>query len=204
MGFASSSCEYEDFTVEPDVDVPGFPNKAPAMPECLQYAECTAACTNLAAKENYLASGWQEVRDTCKGTKSTVACHVSCDTAGKEVRGVFSCPDSPWSECSSSCTQYRTTSDRSCKTQRESRTCTVGSCPVEEGDFVILLDLKVSIEPKKWSYVNSDVFILALEQLLNVCTPATNSFPTRRFVSAVCLGVRRLNRLAERCQQRVQ
>lgn len=170
IGFASSSCTYEDYSMEPDVDVPGFPNNAPTMPESLKYEECTAACTNLAAKQNYLAAGFQVVKDTTTGKSSSLPCHVACDTQGREVRGDPSCPDSPWSECSSSCVQYRTTAKDVCQIQRESKACTVGSCPVEEGDFVILLDLKVSIAPKKWSYVNSEVFILALEKLFKVRT----------------------------------
>jgi hypothetical protein len=95
-------------------------------------------------------------------------CHVSCDANGKIVRGKPECPDTPWTECSDSCSQYRTVSNDACKSSAQTRQCSSGACPLNEGDFIILLDLKVTILPKMWSYVYSEAFIQALESIFQV------------------------------------
>jgi hypothetical protein len=168
LGFAQSTCTYDDY---PDtLPIPGFPNNLPTISKCLLYSECTAVCIPQTSNDGFIAVGVQSVQDTCASKTTKNDCHVPCDHYGKVIRGNPVCPDTPWSECSSTCTQYRsyTTSSTSCKITKETRSCYSGSCPVLEGDYIVLLDMRVPISPKTWSYVYSDIFILALEEIFAV------------------------------------
>lgn len=55
-----------------------------------------------------------------------------------------------------------------CATQQQTRTCYTGSCPVEDGDYLVFLDMRVRVEPSRWSYVYSEAFFAAFAILFEV------------------------------------
>lgn len=190
IGFAQSSCNYEKYApVEAAPPAAGPPTTA----SCLTYDKCSAVCEK--DKDPYVASGSQLVTDSCTGVDKKNDCHVSCDAHGKVVRGNPKCPDSPWSECSASCVQHRNVGGDNCRLSPETRPCTSGQCPVAEGDFMILLDLKVKILPTDWSYVYSEIFISTLEAYLKVVRRSQQC--TQLFIPYSCLGSHGIDRPAE-------
>ena len=166
LGFSSSTCNYETFgqSVDPFAGAP-----TSSFTPCLLYEQCTAKCT---PGITGVVAGEQEIRNNCdgsgNGTKTMNHCHVACDSNGKLVKGNPKCPDTPWTECSTSCQQTRVVYNDACAPSAEARGCSAGVCPIKLGDFIVLIDIMVPIAPSTWSYVHSEDFLAALESLFNV------------------------------------
>jgi hypothetical protein len=37
---------------------------------------------------------------------------------------------------------------------QQTRTCYTGACPVDQGDYLVFIDLRVFMSPQHWSYGN--------------------------------------------------
>ena len=46
--------------------------------------------------------------------------------------------------------------------------CYTGACPVDDGDYLVFIDLRVFISPQHWSYVHAEAFYGALSKMFNV------------------------------------
>jgi hypothetical protein len=58
--------------------------------------------------------------------------------------------------------------DDKCSYTSTPRVCYTGSCPVNDGDYVMFIDMKVKINPLEWSYVHSEVFYGAFANIFKV------------------------------------
>ena len=55
-----------------------------------------------------------------------------------------------------------------CKNSTVIRSCYSGACPVNDGDYLIFLDMHIRIRPSSWSYVHEENFFAAFENLFKV------------------------------------
>ena len=55
-----------------------------------------------------------------------------------------------------------------CKMTQQTRVCYTGACPVDDGDYLVFIDLRVFISPQHWSYVHAEAFYGALSKMFNV------------------------------------
>jgi hypothetical protein len=198
VGFAPSSCKYEDFaaklTVSPSpaptraaIITPAKPNGSPPTPATCAVAgvmvpvdECTAVCNAKNASESYSAAGTQKWSDKCFPPTRIEdrPCHLSCSSDNRLIAAPVSllCPEAPWSECSQQCVQTRTVQVASqpgaaCnkrESRQVSRPCYASSCPINDGDYLVFVDLKVVLPISKWSYVISENFFDAVAYMFNV------------------------------------
>ena len=51
---------------------------------------------------------------------------------------------------------------------QQTQTCYSGRCPIDEGDFLIYINLRVEVEADRWSYVYTESFYDAISKVLNV------------------------------------
>ena len=204
VGFAKSFCKYEDFAI-PATSRPTIrPSKAPSRtrppqatgedddkvdsPCISKFAPleaCSATC--LVTKEPFVAVGSQAWGDRCQKKNYPGSgprpCHESCAN-NKIVRGNPFCPEKPWTECDSSCTQTRSvpstsgahranetfnsTSARCGKYTSQSRACYTGSCDTQDGDYLVFIDLRIQVSPYLWTYVHSEGFFRAFSAIFAV------------------------------------
>ena len=132
LGFAKSTCKYEDYLDKGGPTTPGeggggktgggkkHPKPPPPLTPGTTTANatcsiqpstpCSASCDGIAANKGTLVLGTQTWVNTCKNTTAvgdgTRNCHVPC-YGPKIVRGDPSCPDLAWSECNKACLQTR-------------------------------------------------------------------------------------------------
>ena len=102
--------------------------------------------------------------------------HTENCTQYKIVRGDPHCPDKPWTDCSHACIKSRQAVPRTeplyvggkCNYQLQTSTCYAGACPLHDGDYLLYLDMRVRVEPWKWSYVYTESFYAAMTSLFKV------------------------------------
>jgi hypothetical protein len=156
---------------------------------------CSAKCDQ-SEDVTYVASGTQLYENVCDASaKENRPCSLTCD-GNMIVRGTPQCPDSPWKECSADGIQkrhiavdpasfkkgrknddgadddenskYKNGPDSKCTYQTETRICYTDQVPVNDGDYLIFIDMKFPIMPQDWSYVHQEVFFQAFHQLFRV------------------------------------
>lgn len=165
--------------------------------EMVPTSECTATCNR--NESAYMSTGTQQWKRMCSvasdtglssdpdstGALSTDPkdveerpCLESCSFS-KIVRGNPECPDRPWTDCTHGCVKSRQTVPSTgllkdkrghCNYRLQTSTCYAGICPLQDGDYLVYIDLRVRIEPWKWSYVHSESFFAAMASLFKVCT----------------------------------
>lgn len=202
VGFAPSSCKYEDFAprvtqapspapTRASIFAPNRPDAAPSVPAACAVAgimmpmdECTATCNVKNSTESYTAVGTQKWSDKCYPPTRVEnrPCHVSCSSDHRLIAAPVSilCPENPWSECGKQCVQTKTVQTASqpggpCKkeTKQISRPCYASGCPINDGDYLVFVDMKVVLPISKWSYVISENFFDAVAYMFNVRNPAS-------------------------------
>lgn len=148
--------------------------------EMIPSTECSALCNR--NETAYTATGtqlWKCVRSLDTNTPvdpkdvQERPCQESCSFY-KPVRGDPECPDRPWTDCAHGCVKSRQTVPKGeklykngkkkhqCNYHLQTTTCYAGSCPLQDGDYLVYVDLRVGIEPWKWSYVHSENFFNAM------------------------------------------
>lgn len=182
IGMAKSSCNYEEIvphiTRSPSAR-PTSPDGTATTAKCdpakmIPYTSCSASCNK--NESSYKASGAQEYTNECKdGNVVSKDCfeHCSYHTVAK---GRIGCPDRAWTECNHACIrsrQYVPNNDDlykngKCNYVTQTATCYSGLCPRQDGDYLIYLDMRVKLEPYRFSYVHTEYFYSALSRLLKV------------------------------------
>lgn len=195
IGFAPSSCNYEEFdplAKTGDSDGPALADggkdgaAACVGEDMIPVSECTAVCTR--NETSYISKGTQTWKRRCSVLAAETGgasvdpkteerpCQESC-AAAKVVRGNPECPDRPWTECTHGCVKSRQAVPSTerlkdahghCNYRMQTSTCYSGICPLEEGDYLVYIDLRVHIEPWKWSYVHSEIFFTAIANMFKV------------------------------------
>lgn len=180
IGIAKAVCNYEPF--EPlvyDPDAPDEPepwDRNSDVCDFVPYTECTARCDK--DKPAYKSTGLQDWVNKCEidtGDVDARPCSENC-TNFKIVRGDPQCPDKPWTECSHACIKSRQAVPLTeplkiggvCNYQLQTATCYAGACPLNEGDYLLYIDMRVRVEPWKWSYVYTETFYAAMTKLFNL------------------------------------
>lgn len=195
IGFAKSTCNYEEFAPVLSSAPTPSPTKAAGEEasggsrptECSSntreftpYTPCSARCDqNISA---YLAHGEQNFIDQCDGTITRRPCTESCaykhiSRSPDSVAGA--CPDQPWSECTHACFMTRSVvpvgeplflhdGSKRCAYVTQTATCYAGLCPRQDGDYLVYVDMKVKINPLLWSYVYTESFYAAFNSLFKV------------------------------------
>ena len=152
----------------------------------IPVSKCTAVCSR--NETAYISTGTQTWKRRCSVLAAETGgaavdpkteerpCQESC-TAAKVVRGNPECPDRPWTECTHGCVKSRQAVPSTerlkdahghCNYRMQTSTCYSGICPLEEGDYLVYIDLRVHIEPWKWSYVHSEIFFTAIANMFKV------------------------------------
>ena len=192
VGFAKSDCVYESFAVKETeaptyapTAVPGAAPTTPVAPGCVPVTkpvrECDARCNTYQEESHtYNKAGKQENVEYCAGSAPTADskrvskdCNVSC-AGNKIVRGVDTCPEKAWNVCLKSCIQSREMPDQAqlaksvCSYTQQTRSCYSGDCPMQDGDMLVFIDMRVGVQPSQWSYVYSEVFFGALASIFKV------------------------------------
>ncbi len=57
---------------------------------------------------------------------------------------------------------------KSCKYRQLTRTCYTGSVPVDDGDYLVFIDMRVRVDPWHWSFVHAEAFYGAFSSLFSV------------------------------------
>jgi len=192
IGFAESECSYEalhkNYMID-DVDKVTGPalaekdNKDGSVVEisdnCVKIpiTACSATCDK--ADKTYESKGTQEWANLCdtnrKEPSESRHCFENC-RADEVVLGDPECPDEPWSECSVDCIMSKMIVPRTeptkvrgkCNYMQQTQTCYSGRCPIDEGDFLIYINLRVEVEADRWSYVYTESFYDAISKVLNL------------------------------------
>jgi len=55
-----------------------------------------------------------------------------------------------------------------CAYTQQTRSCYSGDCPMQDGDMLVFIDMRVGVQPSQWSYVYSEAFFGALSALFHV------------------------------------
>lgn len=160
-------------------------------------AMCTARCDPKHEPPVYVAGGYQAGVDACHKAKSgaDVAlpnrdCHELCDHSLIVPGRSPQCIVQKWSDCSANCTQSRVSyadvdegdgvaassgkksngnGVSGCGVRRvETRKCYVGACPMSDGDFLVIIDMKVQIPSALWSYAYTNTFEVVLAEMFKV------------------------------------
>ena len=93
------------------------------------------------------------------------------------MRGDPACPDRAWTDCTHGCVKSRQTvpttghlkdSSGHCNYRLQTSTCYAGICPLEDGDYLVYIDLRVRLDPARWSYVHSESFFAAMAAMFKV------------------------------------
>jgi hypothetical protein len=185
VGFARSDCMYEEYrekvhdvvpTMAPSVSADSGAPVTDCSTHLTAIKECTARC-NLSEEgesHTYTKEGIQEYHDSCPQPKTvTKPCTIPCN-GNKIVRGVDTCPEKPWNPCLKSCIQSRDMpladelSNKVCKYAQQTRACYSGDCPMQDGDMLIFIDMRVGIQPSLFSYAFTEAFYGALAKIFNV------------------------------------
>ena len=58
--------------------------------------------------------------------------------------------------------------DGKCNYHTTTAICYTGSCPMADGDYLVYVDMRVRIEPWRWSYVHTEAFYTAMASLFKV------------------------------------
>jgi hypothetical protein len=157
VGFAPSSCKYEDYGQKAGSTVPTAqpttPEERSAGKSCdsktgelVPLDLCTARCKEVNVSTAYIVEGQQRWADRCfpSTVVETRACHVACSKDNVVISAPVSilCPEAPWTECYKSCKQYRTIQRANGPNEKcaagvtvDSRPCYSGVCPVNTGQF---------------------------------------------------------------------
>jgi hypothetical protein len=188
IGFAKSTCNYEEIaprytrppTLSPTVaGFTGDDDKQSRSQQCdpqklLPYTPCSAYCSK--NESSYRAQGVQDYMNECRdGQIVTRDCFQMCSFS-KIVRGPLHCPDKEWGECTHGCLRARsvvpasepTLVDGACNYKYQTAICYSGMCPRQDGDYLLYLDMRVRVEPTKWSYVHTEDFYSAFSQIFKV------------------------------------
>jgi hypothetical protein len=199
IGFARSTCNYEeiaprytstptaapttfDYGMDDDtLDDENRKNKCNPN-KLIPYTPCSAYCSR--NESSYRATGIQDYINECRDGKIvTKECSENCSYS-KIVKGPLECPDKAWSDCTHGCIKSRMAVpadnivkvDGVCNYQYQTAICYSGLCPRQDGDFLIYLDMRVRIEPSRWSYVYTEDFYAAFAQLFKVFFISTPDF----------------------------
>lgn len=76
--------------------------------------------------------------------------------------------------CSKNCIQSRMMPSREdlaagkCRYVQQTRTCYTGSCGIDDGDYLIFVDLRIMIQSVEWSYAYSEAFYAAMSAVFSV------------------------------------
>eukprot|EP01006_Ploeotia_vitrea_P032593 TRINITY_DN64783_c3_g1_i1.p1 TRINITY_DN64783_c3_g1~~TRINITY_DN64783_c3_g1_i1.p1 ORF type:complete len:591 (+),score=-27.31 TRINITY_DN64783_c3_g1_i1:901-2673(+) len=126
IGFATSSCIYEDFASEnvkddeldilnKTIDIDTENSSDGCESTFIPTAPCSARCDAYHNPPQYYAEGIQPGIDSCRKSKTGLEislpnnkCHVLCDKSTVAVGQNPKCIISKWSDCSQNCTQWRT------------------------------------------------------------------------------------------------
>ncbi len=184
LGFARSTCNYEELvpqatknpTFKPtSLDKTDKTESHQCDPKKLiPYTSCSAYCSK--NESSYRVMGTQDFMNECKdGNIITRSCYENC-SFHRISRGPIPCFDQPWSDCTHGCVKSRLVvpvhedvlANGKCNYKYQTVTCYSGLCPRYDGDYLVYLDMRVRIEPYRWSYVHSEFFYLALSQVLKV------------------------------------
>lgn len=156
-------------------------NSGNCISELMPIDQCTARCDQ--STKSYTAVGMQTYADKCgkqlagSGARS---CHQPC-VSWRPVRGNPNCPYEEWSDCEHGCIQSRrvplmadnssnigTTAATCGGYTQQTRTCYSGTCPIQEGDYLLFIDLKLKVAPIQWTYFHSETFYTALSEIFNI------------------------------------
>lgn len=183
--------------------------------EMIPTTECTAVCNR--NESAYVSTGTQQWKKLC-AVASAAGLSSDPDATGpvssdpkdveerqclescsfhKVVRGNPECPDRPWTECTHGCVKSRQTvpsteklKDRHghCNYRLQTSTCYAGICPLQDGDYLVYIDLRVRIEPWKWSYVHTESFFAAMASIFKVMPTCYSLLPLSfaQFYSVTC------------------
>lgn len=55
-----------------------------------------------------------------------------------------------------------------CRYVQQTRTCYVGGCGIDDGDYLIFIDLRIMIQSIEWSYAYSEAFYAAMSAIFSV------------------------------------
>jgi hypothetical protein len=187
IGFASSSCNYEDYE-DVDINPPVPPIVLPPIPIPIELPKdkdnctmepagyCTAVCTE-SQEKSYSVTGNQTFYDECTNEYEKRPCREFCNTDNTLARGISAdCLDSHWSECDHTCHQHREvaslTHDKKCSHKKEERSCATDLCPQDTNDFFVFADLKfwypAAVAPRHWEKIYEEDLFSALSLLLKV------------------------------------
>jgi len=191
IGFAVSECNYELLQKNYMIDDgegsvgPALADKDKEYGSVVQSTDCVkipmTACSATCDKADkaYQSKGTQEWGISCdedhKEPSESRDCFENC-RADEVVRGDPECPDEPWSECSVDCIMSKKIVPRTeptkvggkCNYKQQTQTCYSGLCPIEDGDFLIYIDLRVEVEADRWSYVYTESFYDAISKVFNL------------------------------------
>ncbi len=160
----------------------GKKKSKPTIDKCASTAttKCTASCRRESGT-HYMQAGTQSVVEPCdtdghilESPKSqTKACNQPCEGT-LMVRGSPECPERAWGECGRECVQSRQfpnseeLSGGKCHYSTQTRPCYSGSCPLNDGDMLIFIDMRIAVSPQEWSYVHREVFFSAFSRMFSV------------------------------------
>jgi len=172
LGFVPSDCKYEEF----DSNRPGGDDVKDECDQKVAFTECSASCAR--NETAYVSVGVQDFEDPCNPEEmpESRSCSQNCSYF-KEVRGDPRCPDKPWEDCNTNCTMTRQVvppgepllnPDGMCNYKQQVRSCYAALCSVNDGDYLIYIDLRISLNSAHWGYVYTETFNEAFAQLFKV------------------------------------
>ncbi len=156
----------------------GSPSEDPCATKA--STQCTAKCRKEAGAA-YMQSGEQTILEPCDSDKHTLdtpsssvkACNQPC-VGSAMVRGKPECPEKAWGACQHQCVQSRQfpsseeLSRGVCHYVTQTRPCYSGECPLNDGDMLVFIDMRVSVSPQDWTYVHTEVFFGALTNIFGL------------------------------------
>lgn len=175
VGIAKSKCNYEEFqpkiTAKPTLKPTSLDGNQGGcdVNKLIPYTPCTAYCSR--NETGYYATGTQDWIKPCVKEDNIVTrdCSENC-SYHRSVRGSVFCPDKPWTECTHGCVMSRMAVPKGeplvldggkCNYKVQTATCYTGLCPRQDGDYLVYIDMRVRIDPRRWSYVYTEAFFKA-------------------------------------------
>lgn len=112
---------------------------------------------------------WTECDKSCLQTRKVKKTnyHTMSRHKNRQLHQLFGPSDSAVSSVYKS-THDLHMSDDKCQYTSTPRVCYTGACPVNDGDYVVFIDMKVKINPQEWSYVHSEAFYGAFANIFKV------------------------------------
>lgn len=55
-----------------------------------------------------------------------------------------------------------------CNYHQQTATCYSHECPIEDGDYLVYVDMRVHVEPWRWSYVYTEAFYAAMTSMFKL------------------------------------